>query len=299
MKVTYDRYPELPRFIKTFVEYLATSLVTRSFILFGDIVLDDFSKRYSTIDIIVILEHSLWEKDFDEIDNIVSKLESMNKDFAKILEVVFVPAEMLENPRISHQDFEGMIVRNLQQELINKYPLSMKDDFLIMNKGEVLYGEDLRKNFPIPPLECFWHQFLAEIPKLEEKTKLYPFQYTSSPNYDLATNWILSLPGILYSIQNKDIIGKMKGAYWFSNEFYGRLGDFVVEVASCRQRNISLSSVMNVVENSRDLLLFVLEKAFSVKGVSIRKLTELFKIDSGYANYSRVFMELRNIIENL
>ena len=299
MKVTYDRYPELPRFIKTFVEYTATSLATMSFILFGDIVLDDFSKRYSTIDIIVILERSLWERDFDELDNIFKKLESMNKDFAKILKVVLVPIEMLENPRISHQDFEGMIVRNLQQELINNYPLSMKDDFLIMNKGEVLYGEDLRKNFPIPPLECFWQQFLTEIPKLEEITKLYPFQYSSSPNYDLAINWILILPGILYSIQKNDIIGKMKGAYWFSNEYYGKLGDFVVEIASCRQRNISLSSVMGVVENSRDLLLFTLEKAFSVKGVSISKLTELFKADSGYANYSRVFMELRNIIENL
>jgi len=299
MKVTYDRYPELPRFIKTFVEYTATSLATRSFILYGDIVLDDFSKRYSTIDIIVILEQSLWEKDFNELDNIVSKLESMNKDFAKILRIVFVPFNMLENPRISHQDLEGMIVSNLQQELINKYPLSMKDDFLIMNKGEVLYGEDLRKNVPIPPLDCFWQQFISEIPRLEEIIKLYPFQHNNSPNYDLATNCILSFPRILYSIQNKDIIGKMKGAYWFSNEFYGKLGDFVVEVASCRQRNISLSSVIDVVENSRDLLLFILEKAFSVKGVSIPKLTELFKIDSGYANYSRVFMELRNIIENL
>lgn len=299
MKVTYDRYPELPRFIKTFVEYTATSLKTRSFILFGDIVLDDFSKRYSTIDIIVILEGSLWEKDFDALDDIASKLESMNKEFAEILRVVFVPFEMLENPRITHQDLEGIIIRNLQQELINKYPLSMKDDYLIMNRGEVLYGEDLRKHFPIPPLDCFWQQFLSEIPRLEEVTKLYPFQHSSSPNYDLATNWILSLPGILYSIQNNDIIGKMKGAYWFSNEFYGKLGDFVVEIASCRQRNISLSSVLNVVEFSRELLLFALEKAFAFKGVQIQKLTELFKVDSGYANYSRVFMELRNIIENL
>jgi hypothetical protein len=299
MKVTYDRYPELPRFIKTFVEFTATSLKTRSFILFGDIVLDDFSKRYSTIDIIVILEGSLWEKDFDALDDIVTKLESMNKEFAKILRVVFVPYEMLENPRIAHQDLEGIIIRNLQQELINKYPLTMKDDFLIMNKGDVLYGEDLRKHFPIPPLDCFWQQFLSEIPRLEEITKLYPFQHSSSPNYDLATNWILSLPGILYSIHNKDIIGKMKGAYWFSNEFYGKLGDFVVEIASCRQRNISLSSVLNVVELSRELLIFVLEKAFAFKGVQIPNLLDLFKIDGGYANYSRVFMELRNIIENL
>jgi len=299
MKVTYDRYPELPRFLKTFVEYTATALSTRSFILFGDIVLDDFSKRYSTIDVIVILDRTLWEKDFDELDEIVGKLEIMNSEFAKILRAIFVPFEMLENPRIAHQDLEGIIIRNLQQELINKYPLSMKDDFLIMNKGNVLYGEDLRKHFPIPPIDCFWQQFLTEIPRLEEITKLYPFQYTSSPNYDLATNWILSLPGILHSIQNNDIIGMMKGAYWFSNEYYGKLGDFVVEIASCRQRNISLSSVLSVVENSRELLLFVLEKAFSLKGVQIPKLTDVFKIDSGYANYSRVFMELRNIIENL
>ena len=54
MKVTYERYPELPKFLKTFVEYAVTTLQTRSIILTGDIVLDDYSKRYSTIDIVII-----------------------------------------------------------------------------------------------------------------------------------------------------------------------------------------------------------------------------------------------------
>ena len=76
MKVTYDRYPELPRFLKTFVEFTATSLATRSVILFGDVVLDDFSKRYSHIKIIIILEKGLWENDFNELDSIIDKLST-------------------------------------------------------------------------------------------------------------------------------------------------------------------------------------------------------------------------------
>jgi hypothetical protein len=299
MKVTYDRYPELPRFLKTFVEFTATSLSTRSFILFGDIVLDDFSKRYSQIKIIIVLEKGLWENDFNELDSIIDKLSTMNKEFSQILIAYFVPYTMLENPRIKHQDVEGMIVKNMQQEIINQYPLSSADDFLIMKQGEVLYGEDLRKYFPIPPLECFWHQFLAEIPNLEHIAKSYPFQHSTSPDYNLATNWILYLSRVLYSIKNNDVIGKMKGAYWFSNEYLNKLGDFVIEVAMCRQRNISLSSVMNVVENSRKLLIYCLQRAFQIKGINIPDLKELYKEEQGHANFSRIFMELRNIIENL
>ena len=118
MKVTYDRYPELPRFLKTFVEYTATSLDTRSFILFGDIVLDDFSKRYSTIDVIVVLEKSLWERDFDAIDEIIRNLGNLNQEFTNILRAFFVPFEMLANPRVSHHDLEGMVVLNSQQEVL-------------------------------------------------------------------------------------------------------------------------------------------------------------------------------------
>ncbi len=299
MKVTYDRYPELPRFLKTFVEFTATSLATRSFILYGDVVLDDFSKRYSKINVIIILEKGLWEKDFNELDSIIDKLAAMNEDFSKLLRAYFVPYTMLENPRIIHQDLEGMIVRDLKQEIINQYPLSQTDDFMIMKKGEVLYGEDLRSHFPIPPLECFWQQFLAEVPNIEEIAKIYPFQHSQSPNYDHATNWILYFSRVLYSIQNNDVIGRMKGAYWFSNEYLNKLGDFVVEVASCRQRNISLSSVMGVVENSRELMLFCIEKAFKIKGIHTPDLKSLYKEDQGHANFSRFFMEIRNIIENI
>ena len=299
MKVTYDRYPELPRFLKTFVEFTATSLATRSFILFGDVALDDFSKRYSQIKILIILEKGLWENDFNELDSIIDKLSTMNKDFSQMLKAYFVPYAMLENPRIKNQDIEGMIVVNMQQEIINQYPLASTDDFLIMNKGEVLYGEDLRTHIPIPPLECFWQQFLAEILNLEQIAKSYPFQHTNSPNYETATNWILYLSRVLYSIKNNDVIGKMKGAYWFSNEYLNKLGDFVVEVAMCRQRNVSLSSVMNVVENSRELLLFALKEAFTIKGIHVPDLNSLYKEEQGHANFSRIFMEIRNIIENI
>ena len=299
MKVTHERYPELPKFLKTFVEFTATSLAVRSFILFGDIVLDDFSKRYSKIKVIIILEKGLWENDFNELDSIIDKIASLNKEFSEILIAYFIPYSMLENPRINHLDIEGIVVNNLQQEIINQYPLSQTDDFLIMNRGMVLYGEDLRSHFPLPPLECFWQQFLKEVPTIEEIAKSYPFQHTQSPNYDHATNWILYFPRVLYSIKHNDVIGKMKGAYWFSNEYLNKLGDFLVEVAMCRQKNISLSSVMEVVENSRELLLFCLENAFKLKGIQIPDLKSLYKEDQEYANFSRIFMEIRNIIENL
>jgi len=299
MKVTYERYPELPKFLKTFVEYAVTTLQTRSIILTGDIVLDDFSKRYSTIDILIILEKNLWDKDYDTIDELINRLVIVSKEFAHISRIFFIPYTMLSNPRVTHHDIEGIIVRNLQQEITNKYPLEQSDDFLIREKSHVLYGEDLRQHFPIPPIEGFWHEFIKNFSKLENAAKNFPFQPTKSPNYEKAMDWVLWFTNLLYSLKNNDLIGKMKSAYWFTNEYPGRMGDFVVEVANCRKRNISLTSIMEFVPKSRELMMFVLERAFRVKGIQMTQLKDLMKIENDIANFSRVFMEVRNIIENL
>jgi hypothetical protein len=298
MKVTYDRYPELEQFLNTFVEFTVTSLAVKSIILFGGITLDDFSKRYSEIDIVVVLEKGLWKEDFDTLDEIISKIGQLNKEFAQIFTAYFVPITMLENPRIVYNDLEGIIVRNLNQIIIDQYPLSLTDDFVIQKKGEVLYGENIINKFPIPPLNCFWIQFVEDLSIIEAIAKEYPFQHSDSPNYNQATNWILYFSRMLYSINNNDILGKLKGAYWFSNEYYGELGDFITEVASCRQKNISLSSLIGVVENSRKLLLFFLEKAFELKGIKIPNLSSLVKYENDVANFSRVFMELRNFVND-
>ena len=299
MKVTYDRYPELKQFLKAFVEYVATSLQTRSVILFGGLTLDDFSKRYSDIDIVIVLEKGLWENDFNIIDEIITRLEKINKEYAPLLSIYLIPYPMLENPRITYNDLEGMIIRNLQQEIISQYPLSSIDDFMIKSQGELLYGEDLRERFPHPPMDCFWIKFLDDFVYFEKIVEQYPFQPSDSPQYNAATNWILYFPRLLYSLINNDVIGKLKGAYWFSNEYYGKIGDFVVEIATCRQRNISLASVLNVIENSRKLILFSLEKAFEIKNINVPDLNSLLKIDGQNANFTRIFMELRNIVENI
>jgi hypothetical protein len=299
MKVTYERYPELPRFLKLFVEYAVTTLQTRSIILAGDIVLDDFSKRYSTIDIVIILEKNLWDKDYDKIDELVNRMVIVNKEFAHICKIFFIPYAMLSDTRVAHDDIEGIIVRKLQQEIINKYPLEQSDDFLIREKSHVLYGEDLKKHFPIPPVEGFWYEFLERFSKLEKASMNFPFQHTKSPNYEKAMDWILWFPFLLHSLKNNNLIGKMKSAYWFTNEYPGRMGDFVVEVANCRKRNISLTSIMEIVPKSRELMMFALERAFRIKGIQMTHLKDLMKVENDIANFSRVFMEVHNIIDNL
>ena len=299
MKVTYERYPELLKFLKTFVEYAVTTLQTRSIMLTGDIVLDDFSKRYSTIDIVIVLEKNLWDKDYDTIDELVNRMVIVNKEFAHICRIFFIPYAMLINPRVADQEIEGIIVRKLQQEIINKYPLEQSDDFLIREKSQVLYGEDIKQQFPIPPVEGFWHEFLEKFSKLENAAKNYPFQPTKTPNYEEAMDWVLWFSLLLYSLKNNDLIGKMKSGYWFTNEYPGKMGDFVVEVANCRKRNISLTSIMELVPKSRELMMFALERAFRIKGIQMTHLKDLMKVENDIANFSRVFMEVRNIIDNL
>ncbi|MHA1668925.1 MAG: nucleotidyltransferase domain-containing protein [Candidatus Heimdallarchaeaceae archaeon] len=296
MSVTFKRYPELEHFLKTFVELIATSFSTISIILYGGITLDDFSKRYSDIDIVVVLEKTLWGDNYDEIEIILNNLKKINLEYTQKLFVSFIPLPFIENPRIAYEDVEGLVIHNLEQEIINRYPLTVVEDFMIHNKSTLLYGDNIKQNFPMPPADCFWIKFVEDLDQIKEATKNYPFQEVDSPNYDKGTNWILYFPRLLFSLQNNTVTGKLKGAYWFSIEFFGELGDFVVEVAMCRQKNISLKSLFSVVEKSRKLLLFSLEKAFEIKNIKLPKLAPLVLERNGNLDYSRVFMEIGNYL---
>ncbi|MHA1304242.1 MAG: aminoglycoside adenylyltransferase domain-containing protein, partial [Candidatus Heimdallarchaeaceae archaeon] len=264
-------------------------------ISYAGITLDDFSKKYSTVEIVAVLNKGLWEKDFDKIEELVEYAQTINLDYSKITSIFFLPLQMIENPRVQYQDLEGAHILGQQIELITNYPLTAIDDYLIRSKAEILYGEDIIQSFPIPPPNLFWDAVVSDFQEIEEWTKEYPFHSSSSPDYKKAVNRILYFPRMLYSLKNNDILGKTKAAYWFSNEYMGEVRDFVMEVGLSRKKDISLINILNLEEKCKELLLFFIEKVLGMKNAREPELRNLVrKVDSGY-DYSRLFMELRNI----
>jgi len=294
MEVIYEKYPKLQYYIEEVTTYITSKLLIHSMILFGGIVIDDFSEKYSDIDIVIILDKEMDNNDQGKIDEIIKKLIEVDKNFTRLLYIYFIPKIMLENPRKKFDDIEGLIFGNMEKKAINQYPLSMMDNFSIREKGKILFGKNLKENFPKPPVNCFWLMFVDSLPSIEKASKKYPFQYNETIDDEYVISWLLYLSRMLYSLEKKDIIGKTKGAYWFRNEYDNELGEFIIEIAECREENLSIKKVQNIVKNSRELLIFALEKAFSIKEIEIPDLTKMVNIENNVMNFSDVFSEIRN-----
>ncbi len=297
MSVVYEKFPNLKKFFQTLVEYIASSMQVMSIMQFGDIALDDFSPNYSKIDVIVILEKSLWEKDFDLIDDIMSKIKQTYPDYSRNLNLYFIPSQLIENPRISYQDFEGMIISSDNQVLISKYPFTATKDYEIRKYAETLYGENYKENFPIPPTDCFWMDFVEGLEELEKDVKEYPFQFSNDTSDEKAMNRLLNLTQTIHSLKNSDFIGKTKCAYWFANEYPSDLGDFILEVGLSRLRSTSTSNIISLVEKSRDFFLFFIEKVFQIRGIKPPDFKKAVKISDSTHDFSFVFMEIRNLLQ--
>lgn len=297
MSVVYGKFPNLKKFFQTLVEYIASSMQVMSIMQFGDIALDDFSPNYSKIDVIVILEKSLWEKDFDLIDDIMSKIKQTYPDYSRNLNLYFIPSQLIENPRISYQDFEGMIISSDNQVLISKYPFTATKDYQIRKYAETLYGDNFKENFPIPPTDCFWMDFVKGLEELEKDVKEYPFQFSNETSDEKAMNRLLNLTQTIYSLKNSDFIGKTKCAYWFANEHPSDLGDFILEVGLSRLRNTSISNIIGIVEKSREFLLFFLDKVFQIRGIKTPDFKKAVKISDSTHDFTYVFMEIRNLLQ--
>jgi len=296
MNVTFGKYPDLENFLSEFTNNITSAIQVQSIILFGGIMLDDFSKRYSDIDIVVVMDKGLRPKTLEAVGEAIKKLYEIDANLARILYVYFIPSYMIESPNEEFKLMDGSILGYENFSYFGKYPLSIMDDFSIREKGKILYGEDLRNHFPEPPKDCFWKMFMDSLPYMEKAVKLYPFQFSTLRNSKTAVNWLLYFPRLIYSLLNEDIIGKSDSAYWFLEEYNGLLGEFLVEVAKCRQEDASVTDTKDLVISSREIFLFSLERAFEVKGIDIPSLKDLVNIEIQRVNFKPVFREIRKLI---
>ncbi|MHA1115633.1 MAG: hypothetical protein ACTSRR_07305 [Candidatus Heimdallarchaeaceae archaeon] len=296
MKQTFQRYPDLESYLERTAHGIMSLVEPYSVLSYGCLTLDDFSKKYSTIELIVILKKGLWAQDYDKISEIVDFIFSINNEYAEKTLIYFLPLEMIENPRVKFDNLEGMKIHGKEQEIVTNYPLSPIDDFLVREKGETIAGAEMRELFPLPPSEFFWNAFVENIVLIEKWTKEYPFQQTANPDYFIAVNRLLYFPRLLYSIKEKGVIGKTKVVYWFSSEYQNEIGDFIVEVGVSRKKDLPLVNILDIEEKSMKLLDFCIKEVLTTHKVKYNGLSDLIiKREEAY-DYSRFFMEIRNLL---
>ena len=92
-----------------------------------------------------------------------------------------------------------------------------------------------------------------------------------------------------------DLIGKSDSAYWFREEYGGPLGDFLVNLARCRQDNSSVLNNDSLVINARRLVLFTLDRVLEFNGVHIT-LSSSVDIGSFEFDFKPLFTEFKKSI---
>ena len=295
MDVTFQKYPDLKDYLDEVSTSVAATLDTKSIVLFGGIALDDFSRRYSDIDLVVVLKTGLSEKNHQDIEKLIDTLREIDLVYTGLLYVYFIPISMLESPSAEFNPNDGLIFGNGRMRPINQYPLSITDNYSIREKGKILFGEDLRKRFPEPPTDFFWEMFIHSLPYIEQAIQKHPFQFNEEYNDHTTVNWLLYFPRLLYSLVKDDLIGKSDSASWFQEQYDDSLANFLVEIARCRRENTALANDKDLVLNSRKIVLFTLEKILEFRGVESR-LSDLVSIDSVETDFYPVISEFRESI---
>jgi len=291
----FQQYPDLKDFLDTITDFIVASFEVDSIILYGGITLNDFSPRYSDIDLVVVLRKSLWGKDYDTLEDILSQL-SKRSLFTTQLDLLIAPRTIIENPRVNFSDVEGVKIEGNSQEIISHYPLSQADSFMIRNHGVVLYGEDLRIVFPIPGFDCFWEQFITDLYKIEQQTRKYPFQDFLASDKEIF-DLFLYFPRMLYSLKERDVIGKFQSAYWFSNEYSTNLSDFLLELAFARKKGQPINTIIDLADKGAKLIAFSLEQAFKTRNLRCPDFNELIDKKDGKYSFTKMFIEARNCTE--
>lgn len=288
-------YPDLQKYLTEFSERITANIDVQSIILFGGIALDDFSKKYSDIDTVVVLRNGLKEEEHRACKQVITELTRFDSVYTRLLYVYFIPVFMLDSPSSEFNPQDGLIYGNERMRSMKQYPLSITDNFSIREKGKVLFGEDLKGRFPGSSEDCFWKMFIDSLPYIEAAVEKHPFQYGEDHNDHTTVNLLLYFPRLLYSLVEEDMIGKSNSAFWFQEEYNSPLGEFLVEIAKCRQENSSVHNNRNLVLNSRRLVLFTLERILEIQGMDA-DLSNLVSIDTFKVNFHPVIKEFKDSI---
>ncbi len=294
MNTSFQKYPEIQEYLRSVSNQISSRLDVKSIILFGGLAIDDFSKKYSDIDIVIVLEEKLDGGKHRVVEQIIKDLQEENQDYTQQLYVYFIPIAMIERPAEVFSPMDGSIYGNGRMRPMKQYPLSMIDDFSIREKGKVLYGEDLRSRIPEPPNDCHWRMFIDSLPLIEQAVDRHPFQPGESNDHS-TVSWLLYFPRLLYSLINSDIIGKSDSAFWFRDENDTPLSDFLVDIATRRKENLALDNNEELVLNSRKLVLYTLQRILEIKG----KHTNIYEgvvIESEKFDFTSVFGRFKSCI---
>lgn len=175
----------------------------RSAYCFGSAVYEDFHIGYSDLDFLIIVEKIISEDDFRRFSLWRSELRNLNNPYFSVLEGEIISENAIKNDVESNVIYWG----TSGDRLNGKYGLSGFSLRGLIDKGHLIYGKDLRKEFPYPSND----EMLIQVDSMIDAIRKYA-QVTNEGIHSV--DWLFLICQSIYWLKMLETTGKTNAAKW-------------------------------------------------------------------------------------
>lgn len=219
---------------------------------FGSSIYGDFCSGYSDLDFFIITENAIIEHNFEEFSLLRTEFKNSKHPYFSVLEGEVISKNAIKNDIESNVIYWG----TSKDRLNHRYGLSGFSLRGLINKGYLIYGEDLRKKLPYPSDEEMLGQVNSMIATIRK--------YAQATNEDIhSIDWLFLISQSIYWLKTLDTDGKTNASRWIINNCNYSWRDTLQKAVEIRQCPILakldenkewLRSLGNTVQSACDTL---------------------------------------------
>ena len=177
----------------------------KSIYLYGSCVLNDFKLGWSDIDILVLTKDSLTEDASNKLLTLRQQL--LEKDPQNLYYRSFEGAILSFDSFVYNKRDKVVYWGTKGEKIKDTYSLDSFSTKELLENGELLYGEDVRRFFTVPTFEDLKNDIRYHYGTIREHAR------TTGRNF-YSFGWFLDISRCLYTLQTGKIIAKTLAGEW-------------------------------------------------------------------------------------
>lgn len=198
----------------------------------GSAAYDDFHRGYSDLDFFIIIKGDIDKEIFEEFSLLRNRYKTAKNPYLSVLEGEIISVNALKNDIPSNAIYWG----TSKDKLNTKYTLSGFSLKGLIDKGDLIYGEDIRKYLPYPSDEIMMYQINHLINTLRT--------HTLSLEDDIhSVDWLFLISQSIYWLRTKNTTSKTNSAKWILDNCNYKWNNSLAKALKIRE-NPTLSEIM-------------------------------------------------------
>jgi GrpB-like predicted nucleotidyltransferase (UPF0157 family) len=170
---------------------------------YGSATYDDFHIGYSDLDFFAIIDKAITEEDFQRLSSLRRELRSMKHPILSVLEGEIISKTAIKNDIKSNVIYWG----TSKDKLTRKYSLSGFSLRGLLDKGFLVFGTDMKNQFPYPDDE----EMVSQVNHMINTVQHYA-QMTSENIHSM--DWLFLISQSIHWLRTSNVTGKSLAALW-------------------------------------------------------------------------------------